>query len=166
MKTLEQQMAFYQRYHRHPKNKLTHFFGVPAIAFALLVPLSLIGIDLGGWWLSGAQVFALVVLAYYFALDVALALAMTAFIAMLLWLAAWVAAQGAAVAWTVFAVAFVGGWVLQLIGHYFEGRRPALVDNFFQVFIALVFLMAELFFALGFKRDVRQRVERLAGESI
>ncbi|MGD9941838.1 MAG: DUF962 domain-containing protein [Burkholderiaceae bacterium] len=166
MKTLEQQMAFYRRYHRDPRNRLTHFFGVPAIAFSLLVPLSLIGVDVGGWWLSAAQLLALAVLAYYFALDVALALATTVVFAALLALAAWVAAQGAAVAWTVFAVAFIGGWILQLIGHAIEGRRPALVDNFFQVFIAPIFLMAELFFALGLKQDVRRSVDRLAGESV
>jgi uncharacterized membrane protein YGL010W len=44
-----------------------------------------------------------------------------------------------------------------------EGRRPALADNFFQIFIAPVFLVAEVFFALGLKRDVREKVEaRLA----
>ena len=31
MKTLEEQMSFYLRYHRNPKNKLTHFVGVPLI---------------------------------------------------------------------------------------------------------------------------------------
>ena len=59
---------------------------------------------------------------------------------------------------------FVGGWVFQLVGHVFEGRRPALSDNLFQIFIAPIFLVAEVFFALGLKRDVRRKIEeRLAG---
>ena len=41
----------------------------------------------------------------------------------------------------------------------FEGRKPALADNLFQIFIAPIFLVAELFFALGLKRDVRKKVE-------
>jgi uncharacterized membrane protein YGL010W len=41
----------------------------------------------------------------------------------------------------------------------FEGRKPALTDNLFQIFIAPVFLMAEVFFALGLKRDVLEKVE-------
>lgn len=69
---------------------------------------------------------------------------------------------GVPTALTVFAVTFVGGWILQLVGHAFERRRPALVDNFFQVLIAPIFLMAEVFFAFGYKRDVAERVEQLA----
>ena len=76
-----------------------------------------------------------------------------------------VAAEGTAAALFVFAACFAGGWILQLIGHAFEGKRPALVDNFFQVFIAPIFLMAEVFFALGYKRDIAERVEQLAARS-
>jgi uncharacterized membrane protein YGL010W len=54
----------------------------------------------------------------------------------------------------------VGGWVFQLIGHAIEGRRPALMDNFFQVFIAPIFLIAELFFALGLRRELQASVRR------
>ena len=164
MKTLEQQMAFYQRYHRHPKNRLTHFFGVPIIVYSLLVPMSLARFAVGGFELSLAHVFVAAVLLYYVALDVALAVATALVVALLLSAADVTAGQGAAVAWTAFAIAFAGGWALQLLGHRIEGRRPALVDNFFQVFIAPVFLMAELFFALGLKKRTRDEVRRLAAE--
>jgi uncharacterized membrane protein YGL010W len=52
-----------------------------------------------------------------------------------------------------------------LIGHAFEGKKPALMDNFFQVFIAPIFLMAEVFFAFGYKRDVAERMEQMATRS-
>jgi uncharacterized membrane protein YGL010W len=48
--------------------------------------------------------------------------------------------------------------MLQLIGHYFEGRRPALVDKLFQIFVAPIFLAAEVSFTLGYKKDLRQKV--------
>ena len=57
-----------------------------------------------------------------------------------------------------FGALFVGGWILQLVGHVFEGRRPALVDNLLQIFVAPIFLMAEVFFALGYKPEVRKRL--------
>jgi uncharacterized membrane protein YGL010W len=63
-----------------------------------------------------------------------------------------------------FALLFVGGWRLQLIGHYFEGRKPALVDNVFQIFVAPIFLAAEVFFALGYKKNLRKNVS-LAGHT-
>ncbi len=60
---------------------------------------------------------------------------------------------------------FVGGWILQLVGHVFEGRKPALTDNLFQIFVAPIFLCAELFFALGYKpklhADVGEHALRL-----
>lgn len=164
MKTLEEQMSFYLRYHRHPKNRLTHFFGVPLIMFSLFVLLGLVRVPLGETSITAASVLAIAVLAYYFRLDAVLAVAMTLFTAVLLIAANRVCTLGTLSALTVFAVTFVGGWVLQLVGHAFEGRRPALVDNAFQVLIAPIFLMAEVFFAFGYKRDVAERVERLALE--
>ena len=165
MKTLEEQMSFYLRYHRNPKNKLTHFLGVPLIMFSLFVLLGLVRIQIGDVSITAASVLAIGVLAYYFRLDAVLAVAMTLFTAVLLIAANRVCTLGTPVALTVFGAAFVGGWILQLVGHGFEGRKPALVDNYFQAFIAPIFLMAEVFFALGYKRDVAERVERLALEA-
>jgi uncharacterized membrane protein YGL010W len=165
MKPLEEQMSFYLRYHRNPKNRLTHFVGVPLIMFSLFVVLGLLRIQIAGFGVSAATVLAVVVLVYYFRLDIVLAMAMTLFTAVLLFFANRIVDEGLVTALAVFAVTFVGGWILQLIGHAFEGKRPALVDNFFQVFIAPIFLMAELFFALGYKRDIAARVEELAAHS-
>lgn len=165
MKTLEDQMSVYLRYHRNPKNRLTHFVGVPLIMFSLFVLLALPRAELGGFSVSAATVLAVVVLIYYFRLDAVLAAAMTLFVAVLLVCAHGVASEGVRPALIVFAATFVGGWALQLIGHVFEGKKPALMDNFFQVFIAPIFLMAEVFFAFGYKRDVAERMEQLATRS-
>ena len=90
-------------------------------------------------------------LLYYLVLDIPLGLAMGAVFALMLWGAEPLsqAALGASLAW--FLVLFVGGWALQLWGHVYEGRKPALVDNLFQIFVAPIFLAAEVFFALGYK---------------
>ena len=63
-----------------------------------------------------------------------------------------------------FLVFFGGGWVIQLIGHVWEGRKPALVDNFFQIFVAPIFLAAEVFFALGYKPGLHAAVQKRAME--
>lgn len=162
MKTLEEQMSFYLRYHRNPKNKLTHFFGVPLIMFSLFVLLGLVRLQFAEVSITAASVMAIAVLAYYFRLDAVLAVAMTLFTAVLLLVANRVCTLGAPIALTVFAITFVGGWTLQLIGRGFEGRKPALLDTFSQILFAPIFLMAEVFFALGYKRDVADRVELLA----
>jgi uncharacterized membrane protein YGL010W len=156
---LEDEMGFYAAYHQDARNKATHFLGVPLIMLSILVALSPLGADISGLHVTGAMLLAVAVLAYYFVLDVPLALAMTVVVAVLIALAERIAAQPAAQAWSWFAALFVGGWVLQLVGHAFEGRRPALVDNLLQIFVAPLFLAAEVFFALGCRRALRQAVE-------
>ena len=72
MKTLDQQMAVYAACHRDRRNRLTHFIGVPAIVFAILIPMCWVPIGDG---LTLAHVFLGAVFAYYFLLDVPLAIA-------------------------------------------------------------------------------------------
>jgi uncharacterized membrane protein YGL010W len=47
----------------------------------------------------------------------------------------------------------------QLVGHVWEGRRPALADNLFQAFIGPMFIMAEVLMALGLKQELRRTIE-------
>ncbi|HKW36942.1 MAG TPA: Mpo1-like protein [Burkholderiales bacterium] len=161
MKTLDEQMAVYAAYHRNRWNRITHFAGVPAIVFAILIPMCWVPLGDG---LTLAHLFVAAVLAYYFLLDVPLAIATAVPTCALFYAAKLAAATGFAPGWIWSGAFFAGGWVFQLAGHVFEGRKPALADNLFQIFIAPIFLVAELFFALGLMREVRAKVEaRLAG---
>jgi uncharacterized membrane protein YGL010W len=162
MKTIEDQMSFYAAYHQDLRNKATHFIGVPAIILSLFIPLAWIRLDISGVPLTAAMLFAAVVLIYYFVLDVPLALAMLVITGALVWLGHQIAQLGSMAGWSWFAALFVGGWILQLVGHVFEGRKPALADNLFQIFVAPIFLAAEVFFALGYKPELRQRVNQKA----
>ena len=162
MTSLEQQMALYAAYHQDARNKATHFIGVPIIILSLFIPLAWPRVEIGGMPVTAAMLFAGVVLVYYFLLDVPLALAMTAVTLALLWLGHEIAALGAGSGWLWFAALFIGGWILQLVGHGFEGRRPALADNLLQIFVAPIFLCAEIFFALGYKPALHQAVQERA----
>jgi uncharacterized membrane protein YGL010W len=162
MKPIEEQMSFYAAYHQDARNKATHFIGVPAIMLSLFIPLAWIRIDVAGVPLTAAMLFAAVVLIYYFVLDVPLALAMLVITAAMVWIGQRIAELGAVQGWIWFAVLFVGGWIFQLVGHVYEGRRPALTDNLFQIFVAPIFLAAEVFFALGYKPRLRQEVQHRA----
>ena len=157
-------MAFYAAYHQDGRNKASHFIGVPMIILSLFIPLAWLRIDLGGVPLTAAMVFVGVVLVYYFLLDVPLALAMLAVNTVLIWAGHQIAGLGAAQGWTWFGILFVGGWIIQLVGHVFEGRKPALADNLFQIFVAPIFLAAEVFFALGYKPPLRERMHARALE--
>lgn len=164
MKTLEDQMSFYAAYHQDARNKATHFVGVPVIVFSLMIALGWLRADVGGVAVSAALVVTSILVLYYLVLDVPLGLAMGAVFALMLWGAEPLsqAALGVSLAW--FLILFVGGWALQLWGHVFEGRKPALADNLFQIFVAPIFLAAEAFFALGYKPHLHEAVQRRALE--
>lgn len=160
MDALARQMSLYAAYHRNRWNRATHFIGVPAIVFAIFIPLQWVAL---GGGVTLAHALAAAVLLYYFTLDAAIALATAAVFLALLEAASAAGTSGAAAGWSWFAAFFVGGWIFQLAGHVFEGRRPALTDNVLQIFVAPVFLVAEVFFMLGFKRALRERMEGPAG---
>src|SRR6185295_7776274 len=129
---------------------------------SLFIPLAWLRVELGGVTLTAAMLFAAAVLVYYFLLDIPLALAMLGVTLALLYLGKTIADLGTAAGWTWFAILFVGGWILQLVGHVFEGRKPALVSNLFQIFVAPVFLCAEVFFALGYKPGLHAAMQERA----
>jgi uncharacterized membrane protein YGL010W len=154
------QLAIYAAYHRDARNKATHFIGIPAIVLSLLIALALWRLRLGGVVVSGALLVGALALLGWIALDVGVGLAMALVVAPMWWIAEWLASNaGATTVWIVFAALFVGGWVFQFVGHAYEGRRPALVDNLFQAFIGPMFLVAETFIALGLRDDLRRAVE-------
>jgi uncharacterized membrane protein YGL010W len=154
--SLAGQLRRYAAYHADTRNKLTHFVGVPLVSFSLFLALGWLRFvhDPRGPW-TGAALFYLVVFLYYLRLDWRVALAQAPFTLTLLWLADRVALWPFGESLAVFAATFVGGWAIQLLGHAFEGKRPALVDNVLQIFNAPLFLTAEVAFLLGLRQDLR-----------
>src|SRR5262245_34542984 len=112
MSFFTQQLATYAAYHRDARNRATHFVGIPAIVFALLVPLALWRFRPFGLDASAAWIVAALALAGWMALDLTIGLAMAAVIVPMLIIAEWIAKSfGATTSWLVFALCFVGGWV-------------------------------------------------------
>lgn len=150
------QLAIYSSYHRDGRNRATHFIGIPAIVFSILVPLALVS-DSG---ISLAVLVGILAVLGWVALDRMIGIAMIVMVLPFVLIADWIARNhGSGTAWTVFAVFFVGGWAFQLLGHVWEGRRPALADNLFQAFIGPMFIMAEILMALGLKRELKTVID-------
>ncbi|HOJ67637.1 MAG TPA: DUF962 domain-containing protein [Candidatus Hydrogenedentes bacterium] len=160
MKSIVDQMCFYEAYHRHPLNKATHFIGIPSIIFSILVPLSWLRVEVAGWPVTAAMVLVAGVMVYYTLLSLPLAAGMLVFILPTLYIAHQAAGLSYLAGTGIFLLFFVGGWIFQLIGHgMFEHRRPALVDNLFQMIIGPLFLVAEVFFALGYRPDLHRQIQ-------
>lgn len=159
----DRQMAMYTSFHRDGRNRLTHFFGVPAIILAVLVALATVPLgSIGGWPATLADFVALLVWLLWITLDFGLGLAMAAVVIPGLIIGHAVAGGSDWVTWIIAGALFVGGWVLQLVGHAYEGKRPAFLSNLFQLLIGPMFLMAETAFALGLRSSLKHRVEAAA----
>jgi len=162
MQNIKQLMLSYASYHRDPRNKATHFVGVPLIVYALFVALSWLRID---FWetlpvpVTGATIFFAAIITHYLRLDLVLTVIQLPFSLALLFLAEKTALLPFPTSLMLFLGAFIGGWIIQLIGHYFEGKKPALVDNIMQVFNAPLFLAMEIAFAIGLCSDLRGDIE-------
>ena len=155
-----EQLAMYTSYHRDGRNKATHFVGVPAIAVSLLLPMALVPLfAIGGYGVTLAAIFAVAVMVFWLVMDPPFGLVTSLIFVPAVIFAEWLPGQGGAMVWSLFGVLFVGGWIIQLVGHVFEGRKPALADNLLQIFIAPVFLVTEVAFALGLRERLAQAVE-------
>jgi uncharacterized membrane protein YGL010W len=154
-------LASYGRFHRDPRNRLTHCFGVPVILYAVLIPLALHPQVLSGVSLRLDRVVIVLAAVGYIALDPGLGLSLALALGLLGAAAeATCSLVGPSAALAVAAAAFLLGWALQLLGHRLEGNRPALLTNLAQIFVAPLFLAAELGFSLGLRRRLRSEVER------
>ncbi|MCO2091776.1 DUF962 domain-containing protein, partial [Pseudomonas aeruginosa] len=116
-----------------------------------------------GFGLSPALLLALAAALFYLRLDLRFGVAMTALLALTVWGAAQLAA-GTTAAWLGWGVGlFVVGWIIQFVGHYYEGRKPAFVDDLSGLIVGPLFVLAELAFLLGLRGDVQREVEERAG---
>lgn len=164
IKTLTDHLTQYAAYHQDARNVATHFVGIPMIVLAVTILLSRPAWELGGLPLTPALLLSLLSAIFYLRLDLRFGLAMVAQLALSLWIAQWVAAQSTAL-WLGWGVGlFVAGWIIQFIGHYFEGRKPAFVDDLVGLLVGPLFLTAEVAFTLCMRPDVYAEIQRRLGE--
>ena len=160
----KRQLADYVEYHRDPLNCAMHVFGIIALFFAAILPLSLVPIQALGVHTTLAPIMVLPVLVYWLALDAAIGAAILGAAVALLSAAAFVVSHASTtVLWSVTAVLIVAGIGFQVIGHrVFERRQPALVDNPSHLLLGPMFVMAKLFISLGFRDDLGAIIEPAA----
>jgi len=163
MKTLTEQLSQYATCHRDRSNIATHYLGIPLILLAVTALLSRPMVMVEGWPLSPAVPVAAAVMLYYLVLDLRFGLAMAAVMVGSLAVGAWAAALPTAQWLAASLVSLVVGFLAQLIGHRFEGKKPAFVDDLMGFLIGPLFLVAEAAFALGLRPRLRMQLEAFAG---
>ena len=150
------QLADYVEYHRDPRNCAAHVFGIVILFLAAVMPLTMWPISGFNGYVTLATLMALPVLIYWLALDPALGVAILAAAGALLSTAA-VIVNNLSVSgvWILSAVLIVIGVTAQVVGHrVFEERKPSMADHPTHLLLGPMFVMAKLFIALGFRRDL------------
>ncbi|OPA98817.1 hypothetical protein BFW88_00580 [Pseudomonas fluorescens] len=163
MKSLVDHLSQYAAYHRDPRNIASHFIGIPLIVVAVAVLLSRPEWAVGGLWISPAVIVALLSAWFYLRLEPALGVLMTVLMGLSVWAGHVLAAQSTLV-WLSSGVGmFVVGWVIQFVGHCYEGKKPAFVDDVSGLIVGPLFVVAEVAFLLGLRHDLKANIEKRSG---
>ena len=152
-------MTQYAAYHRDRRNIATHFVGIPLIVFAISVLLARAEFALGDTPMNAAIVLWALSSLWYLTRGNLMLGAATALVNGVLTALAMTAAQGSTTSWLLIGVgSFVVGWIIQFIGHYYEGRKPAFVDDIAGLIVGPLFVAAELAFLLGLRRELQRAI--------
>lgn len=128
----------YGRYHLNPKNKITHYLGIPVITVTLLGMLShLVILPISGpFQLDGGVLLWIVAFLFYMSLDWKIGLPFAV-------VGAGLYAIGRALPMPALVVLFVLGWILQYIGHLaYEKNSPAFYKNIEHFLIGPLWIFA------------------------
>ena len=157
-------LSQYAQYHRDRRNIASHFVGIPMIVFAVGVLLAKPGFTVASLVLSPAWlVFAGVAVWYLTRGLLVLGLATSAAVGVLILAAHQVGDSGTG-AWLAWGLGFFTlGWLIQFVGHWYEGRKPAFVDDVIGLLVGPMFVTAELLFSLGWGKPLLEEIERRVG---
>jgi uncharacterized membrane protein YGL010W len=157
-------LSQYALYHRDRRNIASHFVGVPMIVFAVGVLLARPAVGLGSLALTPAWVaFALAAAWYLTRGNLVLGLATSLAVGVLILMAHHVGGSGVG-AWLAWGIGFFTvGWVIQFVGHWYEGKKPAFVDDIIGLLVGPMFVVAEAMFSLGWGKSLLAEIERRAG---
>lgn len=138
MRSVDRLFERYGEFHRHPVNKAVHWVCVPLILWSVL------GM---AWSLAplAAYAIATAVEAFVLWLSCSLALGMLLVLAVMLSVLPLLAPRTFIVSATVFVLAWMG----QFVGHIFERRKPALLEDLRALLIAPAWLLAFVYRRLG-----------------
>jgi uncharacterized membrane protein YGL010W len=164
MDNATRQLVQYAHCHRDPRNIATHYIGIPLIAFAIAALLARARLNLGPLVISADWVVWSLVTAWFLTLGQR-ALTMTTALGLAVLVAiAHPLGTAPLETWLGWSLGlFVVGWVFQFIGHFWEGRKPAFVDDLRGLLIGPMFVVAELGFALGAGRALQTAIDADAG---
>lgn len=160
-------MVQYAHYHRDRRNIATHLLGVPLIFMAIGILLTqpqwpIAGKVLTPAWLAWGLTSLWYLTRGNFLLGLTTTVVNGGLIALAHRLAPMATDLGLQI-WQLGLALFVIGWIIQFVGHYWEGRKPAFVDDIVGLLVGPMFVVGEVLMAMGLLTTLRMAIERQAG---
>ncbi len=155
MRKIDSLLTEYGDSHQNSTNKAIHWICVPLIFFSILgliwsIPSGFLQSNVtASPYANWATVLLVLVLAYYIALSLSLAIGMAIFSALCLIATNQLVQWDFAPLWLISIVIFVLAWIGQFYGHKVEGKKPSFLKDIQFLMIGPAWLMHFVFKKLG-----------------
>lgn len=164
MRKIEAHLSRYKSVHLNKKNVISHFIGVPLILWAIALVFSTLTftVEIAEKIQTHSVLpfLALALFIYYLLLNSRLAFLAIILLSPIFYHAS-LYNDHIYVYWLA-VIVFIIGWLCQFLGHYFEQAKPAFFDDIKQLLIGPLFLIAELYFACGFEKELANKIHQTA----
>jgi uncharacterized membrane protein YGL010W len=160
MRALAKNLAIYKSFHTKLITEITHYIGIPLIIFSLMILFSWVHVKVPNFFdTTLAWLFLALAIIYYLFLDLVIGATLSVILIILNFIAGYITHNEPSWhSFKIFIIIFVIGIIFIALGHLFESRKPALMSNLKYALIGPIYLTAEFFFCLGFKKDLQQKM--------
>lgn len=160
MRALAKNLAIYKNFHTKLITEITHYIGIPLVIFALMIIFSWVHVKVpNAFDTTLAWLLTALVIIYYLFLDLIIGATLSLILIILNFIAGYITHNEPSWhSFEIFIVIFVVGLIFLALGHLFESKRPALMSNLKYALIGPIYLTAEVFFCLGFKKNLQQEM--------
>lgn len=155
MKKIDSLFLEYGESHQNKINKTIHWICVPLIFFSIVGMIASIPSEPlqrmtdGNPYANWATALLVLVVVYYVSLSIPIAIGMTLFGLLCLFICNFIVQLNVAPLWLVSVIIFVVAWIGQFYGHKVEGKKPSFLKDIQFLMIGPAWLMHFLYKKAG-----------------
>jgi uncharacterized membrane protein YGL010W len=155
MKKIDALFLEYGESHQNKINKTIHWICVPLIFFSIVGMIASIPSEPlqrmtdGNPYANWATALLVLVVVYYVSLSIPIAIGMTLFGLLCLFICNFIVQLNVAPLWLVSVIIFVVAWIGQFYGHKVEGKKPSFLKDIQFLMIGPAWLMHFLYKKAG-----------------
>jgi len=160
---LMEMLVGYAGSHQHPINIAFHLIGIPVIMLGIFIPLSWISFNILGISITLSHLTVVGFFLFYLTLDTLFALVFLVIGIIIAQFSLVIGLQPTS--GSIALIAFLGGYVLQFVGHAIEKTIPVLIRHPIQAHLAApFFVIVEIFGLLHLRETLFLKVNKIIAE--